>query len=181
MYHETRAVVCAEDGSTAEFRINKGVKQGCNASPLLFSLLFDRVVEYVKRQFPSRTRNGLFMFATVQIFLMLFADDVVLVAPSVDLLQQMLDAFCQFTTEHHLSVNVEKTKCMLVNCNGTISCYGKAVDNVKEFRYLGIPLLSTARSPEHILQNRLKAAQRAFGALRANARYFGISNCRVRV
>ena len=93
----------------------------------------------------------------------------------------MLDAFCEFTTEHHLSVNVEKTKCMLVNCQGSVSCYGEAVANVKEFRYLGIPMLSTARSPEHILQNRLKAAQRAFAALCANAHYFGILNCRVRV
>ena len=70
---------------------------------------------------------------------------------------------------------------MLVHCEGTVTCYGDIVETVSEFWYLGVQMVSTARSPEHMLRARLKASQRAFGALRANARYFGISNCRVRV
>ena len=49
------------------------------------------------------------------------------------------------------------------------------------FKYLGIEISSSARSPTHILQSRLKAAKTAFYRIRNNAQLLGLSNCRVRL
>ncbi len=51
MYFETQGIVegkVGEQQQKASFKTNKGVKQGDNASPGLFTLLFDRVVSYIQ-------------------------------------------------------------------------------------------------------------------------------------
>ena len=42
-YFETVATISGSQKPSSTVPMNKGVKQGCPASPLLFSLFFDRV------------------------------------------------------------------------------------------------------------------------------------------
>lgn len=59
-----------------------GLKQGCPCSPILFSLYFDRV-EAAVQQAATAMGGGdgaFFQYATFQLLLLLFADDVVLVS-----------------------------------------------------------------------------------------------------
>ena len=46
----------------------------------------------------------------VQMFLLLFADDIVLFADSVHGLQKRINILEKFSQSHHLTVNLEKTK-----------------------------------------------------------------------
>jgi Reverse transcriptase (RNA-dependent DNA polymerase) len=63
--------------------IRLGLKQGCPCSPMLFSLYFDRVEKYVReeylREYGSDSSEDI-RFLSLQLVLLLFADDVALLA-----------------------------------------------------------------------------------------------------
>ena len=65
MYYETIGTLVGQNGdANASFSSNIGLKQGDGAAPLLFSLLFDRVVEFIKKHecMQSKTRVSPFLF-----------------------------------------------------------------------------------------------------------------------
>jgi hypothetical protein len=62
-----------------------GLKQGCPCSPLLFSLFFDRVYTFVKAALGGRTRslgNTVISLLSFNLFMLMFADDVVIFSPT---------------------------------------------------------------------------------------------------
>ena len=63
-----------------------GVKQGDNASPELFLLFFDRVYPYLLEYYNTYNINNSkrheYTIASLQLFMLAFADDLVLIAPS---------------------------------------------------------------------------------------------------
>ena len=76
MYADTTGTVPGVEGS---FHSTMGVKQGCPLSPLLFSLYFDRVAEYIRSRVPA----GAAVYVTgLAILAALYADDLLLLAPS---------------------------------------------------------------------------------------------------
>ena len=62
------------------FPVTIGVKQGCPMSPCLFSLFFDRVSAYLQEHAPGRTRLRCPYLTALIICILLYADDVVLLA-----------------------------------------------------------------------------------------------------
>jgi hypothetical protein len=84
--------------------------------------------------------------ADVHIWLLLFADDLVLTSESEVGLQQHLDTFQQFCAERGLIVNVEKTKAMVFNFIDPCQEFmfkGDAIERVQTFKYLRILLETT--------------------------------------
>ena len=73
-------------GDIFEFYINKGVKQGDGTSPELFTLFFDRIypflLQYYKENNIDGSKRHMFTLASLQLILLAFADDLVLLAPS---------------------------------------------------------------------------------------------------
>ncbi len=65
MYFDTVATVSDSSGASATFPMFCGVKQGCPASPLLFSLFFDRAVRYMSDYVDSTRSVETFRFALV--------------------------------------------------------------------------------------------------------------------
>jgi hypothetical protein len=63
-----------------------GVKQGDGTSPELFTLFFDRIyphlVDYYNSNNIDGTKRHAFTIASLQMFVLAFADDLVLLAPS---------------------------------------------------------------------------------------------------
>ncbi len=70
---------------------------------------------------------------------------------------------------------------MLINCNQEIFVNGIEINNVREFKYLGLYMFDNVVSPEKLLQIRLAAAKRTFNAVKCNCRILGISNVRVKI
>jgi hypothetical protein len=104
-----------------------GVKQGDGASPELFLLFFDRVYPYLHEYYVSRgighQLRHAYTIASLQLFMLAFADDLVLMAPSPEELQKLTDQLVAFCKANNLEINVGKTKAMFVNCSGVIDVY----------------------------------------------------------
>ena len=73
-------------GDIHDFLINIGVKQGDGTSPELFTLFFYRIypylVDYYNANNVDDTKRHTFTIASLQLFVLAFADDLVLLAPS---------------------------------------------------------------------------------------------------
>ena len=79
------------------FLSDLGVKQGDGASPELFTLFFDRVYPYILEYFNTRNIDGskrrYYTIASLQLFLLAFADDAVLISHSAEGLKHLFNAF----------------------------------------------------------------------------------------
>ena len=85
-------------------------------SPALFSLFIDEFVELIEQ---SGLRGIQLCPAIVEIFLLLFADDVGLISDSVIGLQRQFFPLNDFCIERKLNVNIPKTK-VVVFKNGSL-------------------------------------------------------------
>lgn len=119
-----------------------GVKQGDPLSPLLFGILIDRMETFFRSMLPETC--GVNMGTTV-LQIMLYADDLILVAESATDLQRMLDLLQVFCTHNDLTVNVGKSKAMVFHpqfCKGgqrtQVSYNGEVMERVASFVYLGM-------------------------------------------
>lgn len=83
-------------------------------------------------------------------------------AKSVSQLQNLMNHFVTFCQDNGLAINTEKTVCMLVNCSGSISVLDVTLEEVTEFRYLGLVLSNTSVSPLSIMKDRLNKCKLAF-------------------
>ena len=65
--------------------MHRGVRQGCILSMWLFNVFMDRVTREAKRQFRSEVK-----LSTVDVGVLFFADDMVVMAESIEGLQSNL-------------------------------------------------------------------------------------------
>lgn len=73
--------------------------------------------------------------------ILLFADDVVLIAHSYQGLSAIYGAFKSFCIQHRLTISVEKTKAMITKgyTGGShVSLGGDEFEVISQFRYLGV-------------------------------------------
>ena len=104
-------------GGKQPFQTTMGVKQGCPMSPLLFALYFDRVVKYIQTH---TTTHDAVHIASLTLQAALYADDVILAAPSPSSLQAQLTCVRSFASSESLRVSGEKTIVLLEKCSGAI-------------------------------------------------------------
>jgi len=83
-----------------------------------------------------------------------YADDIVLLADSIENLQALLDKDVEKSEEYGLSVNKAKTKCTVISKLNTEQCDLKieeeAVQQVHSFNYLDSLITSDGRSEKEI-------------------------------
>ena len=94
------------DTLSEEFAVPLGTKQGGIIPPKLFSLYVDLILILKKHGVGCHFLN---MFVAC----ILFADDMVLLAPSRSALQQMINICRDFCDKFCLSFNVKKSKVMV--------------------------------------------------------------------
>jgi hypothetical protein len=145
-------------GVTFSFRC----QQGCSLSPLLFGLYLDALEGLLdSRECDAPT------LANVHVWLLLFADNLVLTSELEVGLQQQLDTLQQFFTEHGFIVNVEKTKAMVFNSVDPCQEFvfkGDAIERVQTFKYLGI-LLETTPNLDNAVEHLAVASRCSLFAL----------------
>ena len=120
-------------------RASNGVKQGGVMSPLLFTLYIDVLL--------CRLQNSGYGCHIGNIFCgaMGYADDVILLAPTVTAMKHMLEICTQYGIEYSVLFNPDKTKFIHINnlnCNisPNILLMGKPIETVLFDKHLGFPV-----------------------------------------
>ena len=87
LYFHTGSVIWVEGSMSTAFEVNMGLKQGCPASPCVFCLFLDTVLGFITvHASPFQHAHTLFLVLLVT-FILLYADDLVLIADSTEWLQ----------------------------------------------------------------------------------------------
>jgi hypothetical protein len=88
------------------FNLETGVRQGGVWSPVLFAILIDELVSKV-----SSTKVGCYN-STICICIFLYADDIILLSPTVTGLQILLNAVENELLHIDMQLNVKKSLCI---------------------------------------------------------------------
>lgn len=165
LYRDSIATVRISGECSKPFRVELGLRQGCPLSPLLFIAVFNKVCQEIKY-----SKTGIPLTQEEWLMLLAFADDTALISKALQEMQLLLDIFSEACKELGLKINVDKTKYMIINetelgGNHNLTCYGKTVEKVKEFTYLGSILTADGKSSVDVSE-RVSKACKAFGALK---------------
>ena len=106
LYREVGSCVRLGEEKTDWFSLEVGLRQGCILSPILFSVFIDGLAEEVKRVGGAK-------YGEIMLSLLLFADDIVLIAESEEMLQRMLDVVYQYSRKYRFLFNQGKSNVMI--------------------------------------------------------------------
>ena len=111
MYEEVRIRVRVGGKLGDSFQSDVGVKQGDPLSPLLFGLFIDRLEGLIHDMLPDVGVHMKDVFLKV----LLYADDLVLLAETPGDLQRMLDLLLSFCKHNNMVVNIKKSEGVVFN------------------------------------------------------------------
>ncbi len=148
MYSDVKSRVSFNNQTSNIFASEIGVRQGENLSPLLFSLYLNDLQNYLEnlnindlKSITTDAEEELHIF--FKLFLLLYADDTVLLAESSSDLQILLNTFSDYCNQWKLKINIDKTKIMVfskgkVSNNLKFFINGRELEIVKQYKYLGV-------------------------------------------
>jgi hypothetical protein len=116
-------------GIFESFRSDIGIKQGCPLSPILFGLYIDKLEEWLN----SHEGDGALLGDFV-IRLLLYADDLILIAKSTLGLQEHLISLERFCSTMRMQVNTSKIK----HKQHKFYFEGNTLEEVADYKYLRI-------------------------------------------
>ena len=141
MYDSVLACVREKSIYSEYFNCPRGVKQGCLLSPQMFSFFINELAVELSK----KGRHGIQIIpGAVEIFLMLFADDIILLSDTILGLQAQLNALKEEADRLQLVVNLDKTNIMVFRMGGYLSFrekwwYGnEAIKVTNCYKYLGM-------------------------------------------
>ena len=115
MYDNIKSCVVYNNCKSDFFRCENGVRQGENLSSFLFSIFLNDLESYLQSKDVSglttlseEIENQLNVY--LKLFVILYADDTVIMSETKEDLQKQLDVFSEYCKFWQLKVNVEKTK-----------------------------------------------------------------------
>ena len=139
MYSSVKSRVKYNNQLGNEFYCGLGVRQGECLSPLLFSLYLNDIEE----QFIQAGMEGIDIIK-VKMFMLLYADGIVIFGNSAEQLQDSLNLLSNYCQRWKLTVNINKTKVMVLRKGGSLPRHltflynGNELEIVRNFKYLGI-------------------------------------------
>ena len=172
-YDEARMLVNKNEEYSDIFKTEIGVRQGGIASPKLFSLYLEELLDMIT------LKNVGVEIGKSKIDVIAYADDIIIISTTKIGLQETLDMVAQFGTRFEIKFNPDKTIWMVFNSKikrtvvesrrdswqGELILDGKIIERVSVFKYLGVEINEENTDKDH-LENRKKAAQRALSKLK---------------
>ena len=141
MYDVVKARVRVGGDLTGAFMCSRGLKQGDSCSPILFPLL----IKELANETALKGKHGITLSPDIlQILIMLFADDVVLLSNTIAGLHCWLNVLRDTAKKLHLVVNFEKSQVVIFRNGGYIAAREKRFNDdmklkiVNHYKYLGI-------------------------------------------
>lgn len=166
VYRDPKGIVRLNGRKSKPFRFLKGVKQGDSLSPLLFILFMDEIWKVCKRRSP-RALIGYWNLIPVLVQAFIYADDVVLVADTLQKLQEAITEWSEELLLRGMTINAEKSKVMLVGRDeneGAIDCNGAPLQFVDAYEYLGTIISRDGKIDQEVL-NRVKKANGVYSQI----------------
>ena len=141
------------------WKIENGVRQGGVLSGLFFCIYLDSLIDTIA-SLKYGCKLGLHDSSIIA-----YADDIVLLAPSLTSLKFLIDTASTEARKLKLDFNDKKSKYMLFSNNKTknynttntdVKINGKNIENVSSFKYLGYILTNTLSNSDDIARSRNK-------------------------
>ena len=157
LYEKQSAIVRWNGAHTQPFFIEKGVRQGC----ILSTLIFCAYTEQVMRE-AEITESGA-VIGGRSISNLHYADDTALCGKSPQEINNIVHKVNDAGRKRLLKLNARKTKQMVVgdeNANVYIDVDGETIDKVNSFKYLGAIKTSTGSCSEDV-KTRIGRAKKA--------------------
>ena len=183
LYHHAKSCVKKGNDISDFFLCNIGVRQGENLSPLLFSIFLNDFARHVGTKYNglpnvSRLCSNLMsdddIEVFVRLFVLLYADDTIVLAESEQELQDALIGVYEYCDQWQLKVNVDKTKIVIFS-RGKIRKHRNfffgalPIDVVDEYTYLGM-VCNYDGTFNKAIQKQIKQANKAMYSLLTKAR-----------
>ncbi len=174
-YKNTKCAVKLGDNITQFFQCKQGVRQGDPLSPTLFNIFINDIfTELENGNCDPVTLNNTDFFSALA-----YADDIVLLSKSKEGLQKALDIVEKYCEKWRLKINHSKTKSMVFSKGNQIikaefTINGIALENVKEFKYLGITIHKKSCTFTPTLKYLRVKATRAFYALKSKVNIYNL-------
>ena len=162
LYYDQTAAVRVGDELAEWVEIERGVRQGCVMSPLLFSIYGEIIMREIGEMdgisVGGRNLNNI-----------RYADDTVLIADSEEKLQRLVERVDAAGEEMGLRINKKKTECLVISKRTAPACNirirEEAIKQVDKFKYLGSVVTVDGRCESEIRQ-RIGIAKNAFDKMR---------------
>eukprot|EP00745_Piridium_sociabile_P036415 TRINITY_DN6533_c0_g2_i5.p1 TRINITY_DN6533_c0_g2~~TRINITY_DN6533_c0_g2_i5.p1 ORF type:complete len:740 (-),score=40.77 TRINITY_DN6533_c0_g2_i5:39-2090(-) len=110
-----------------EFKVERGIRQGCCFSPLAFILAMEILAIKIRQnnQLKGLKLKGKLNISTV-LKILLYADDITLFMTDKNDVRIVLDIFAWFSRISGLEINMEKTEAMWIGSSAKngVACYG---------------------------------------------------------
>ncbi len=126
--------------SVRTFQVNAGVHEGSPLSPLLFILFIAQLADFLRAHAGA---HGYRIDVNDVIHCLLYADDVLLVSPTRDGLQELIRLTCQFFNDLGLVVNPGKSDIVIFSPGNRFGITdfdvaGLTKEDIREAKYLGL-------------------------------------------
>jgi hypothetical protein len=141
LYHNAKAKIRTNQGESYSFPIKNSVLQGETLSPKLFSLFVEDIVNILYKSGLTSVK-----ILKAEIDILLYADDMILLAYNVFDLQEKINILSNFFHENDLHVNLSKTKVVIFRQGNTklrkpkIFWGESEIEIVDKYVYLGVPM-----------------------------------------
>ena len=138
LYSDVKCCVRINGFDSEWFDVKYGLKQGCPLSPVLFNLYINDLISFL-------TNLGVGIDIDDQkVRILLFADDVVLLAENAVGLQLLLDSLSAWCSRNKMQVNCEKSKIVhfrpksILKTEHVFIIAGMNLEIVQCYKYLGV-------------------------------------------
>ena len=161
LYENVKSCIKHNGFLTEFFHPKSGLLQGEVMSPILYSLYVnDFEMHLLSDNCPSVE------IQLINIFLLMYADDTVLIAETPEGLQTMLNSLYSYSNDWNLTVNTDKTKIVVFRNGGRVRDNekwfydGNTLETVDQFIYLGMLLCYNGKfyqTQKHLAEQGRKA------------------------
>ena len=137
MYGNASSALLLDGHISPVFPCKRGVRQGCNLNNLLFCLYVADLEQTLRNE-----QSGAVTLVHTRLPLLMFADDLVLLADNHIGLQRSLEIRAEYCYKWHIQVNLVKTKVVVFSRDRCPQNYSFSINEsifeiTNEYKYLG--------------------------------------------